>query len=147
MELIRKFRQKLHDGAVCFGAGITFTDPTVTEALCGSVDFLWIDMEHTALSLESLQGHLVAARAGGVPALVRVPGTDPAFLKPVLDAGADGLIAQQLPGAEHGPGRGWCASTSGQTGLSGRECASPRQAPVGQERRHRAASLSRRVVS
>ena len=71
-------------------------DPVVTEALGLHVDFFWIDLEHTPMSLESLQGHLIAARAVGVPALVRVPSSDHAMIKRVLDTGAGGVIVPQV---------------------------------------------------
>ena len=50
-----KFREKLQRGHVCFGVGITFYDPTVTDALCPLFDFIWIDMEHNALTVEAVQ--------------------------------------------------------------------------------------------
>src|SRR5262249_32284895 len=71
------------------------SDPTVTEALCDSCDFLWIDLEHSAIGIESLQAHLIAARAGGAPAIVRVPSNDVAWTKRVLDSGAEGVILPQ----------------------------------------------------
>lgn len=92
---IHKFRDKLKAGRLCLGAGVSFADPAVTEALCDSVDFLWIDLEHSAIGLESLQAHLIAARAGGAPALVRVPSGAIAWTKRVLDSGAEGIILPQ----------------------------------------------------
>src|SRR5438876_11761377 len=56
------FRDKLQRGQVCLGTGITFGDPTVSEALCGTLDFVWIDMEHNPLSLETVQAHVMATR-------------------------------------------------------------------------------------
>lgn len=92
---IHKFRDKLKAGRVCLGPGVSVTDPAVVEALCDSVDFLWIDLEHSPISLESLQSLLIAARAGGAPALVRVPSHDVAWVKRVLDIGAEGVILPQ----------------------------------------------------
>src|SRR5437879_5346021 len=92
---IDKFREKLRSGRVCLGAGVSFTDAAATEALCDSVDFLWIDLEHTPIDFESLQGHLIAARAGGAPALVRVPSGAVAWVKRALDIGAEGVILPQ----------------------------------------------------
>ena len=100
MQAAHRFREQLQAGRVCLGAGITFADPTATEVLCDSVDFIWIDMEHTALGLDSVQGHLMTAGGRGVPALVRVRGSDQSFLKPVLDAGADGVIVPQVRSAD-----------------------------------------------
>jgi 2-keto-3-deoxy-L-rhamnonate aldolase RhmA len=96
---IMAFRGKLDAGKVCIGAGITFTDPLVIEALGPSVDFFWIDTEHSALSAESVGRLLIAARACGVAALVRVPIGAVEFIKPVLDVGADGIIAPQVRSA------------------------------------------------
>lgn len=99
MEAIVKFRQDLKDGHLCLGAGISLADPLVTDALGDSVDFFWIDSEHSAKSPEVLQGHLLAARARNVPALVRVRDSSTPFIKPVLDAGADGIIVPQVRSA------------------------------------------------
>ncbi len=89
---IQKMRNKLRAGEIVLGAGITMTDPTITEAIAGSVDFIWIDLEHNAMTTESMLGHLIAARAGGVASLVRVPNNDVAWIKRVLDSGAEGII-------------------------------------------------------
>lgn len=89
---INKLRDKLRAGQTAFGAGITFTDPTVTEALSPSVDFFWIDLEHNATTTESMLGHLIAARAGGAPAIVRIPSDDVSWIKRTLDSGAEGII-------------------------------------------------------
>ncbi|MGE3317643.1 MAG: HpcH/HpaI aldolase/citrate lyase family protein [Planctomycetaceae bacterium] len=96
---IHKFREKLAAGRFCLGTGITFADPSVVEALSPSVDFFWIDLEHNPTSLESLLAHLIAARAGGAPALVRVPSSDIAWTKRVLDSGAEGIILPQAGSA------------------------------------------------
>ena len=62
---MQRMREKLRAGKIVLGAGITLSDPTVTEAIAPSVDFVWIDLEHNALTVEKMLGHLIAARAGG----------------------------------------------------------------------------------
>ena len=89
---INRMREKLRAGELVLGTGITTTDPTVTEALAPSVDFFWIDMEHNAMTTESMLGHLIAARAGGAPSIVRIPNNDVGWVKRVLDSGAEGII-------------------------------------------------------
>ena len=79
---------------------ISLTDPTVTEALCPLFDFLWIDMERSVLSLEAVQGHVMAAKGGARPPLVRVPWNDPVLIKPVLDLGAAGVIVPMIRSAD-----------------------------------------------
>jgi 2-dehydro-3-deoxyglucarate aldolase/4-hydroxy-2-oxoheptanedioate aldolase len=95
-----RFREKLKAGQTCLGTAITFTDATVTEALCQVLDFVWIDMEHNALSLETVQAHLMAAKGTETTALVRVRWNDPALIKPVLDIGAAGVIVPLIRSAE-----------------------------------------------
>lgn len=90
------FKKRLRRGEVLIGASISLSDPQASEALADSVDFLWIDLEHSAISPEALRGHLLAARGKGKPAMVRVPGSGAAFLKPVLDAGAHGIVVPQV---------------------------------------------------
>jgi 2-keto-3-deoxy-L-rhamnonate aldolase RhmA len=99
-EQIEDFRRKLNAGTFCVGAGISFADPAVTEALAPTVDFLWIDLEHSPLNMESLQAHLIAARAGGAPAVVRVPTSDVAWIKRALDTGATGIVVPQIQSAD-----------------------------------------------
>jgi 2-keto-3-deoxy-L-rhamnonate aldolase RhmA len=100
MENANRFRSKLQAGGVCVGTGISFTDPTVTEALCGVFDFLWIDTEHNALPLDVVQGHIMATKGTQTTPLVRVPWNDPVLIKPVLDIGAAGIIVPMIRTAE-----------------------------------------------
>jgi 2-keto-3-deoxy-L-rhamnonate aldolase RhmA len=91
-----KFREKIKRHHLCVGAAITFYDPTVTDALCSILDFVWIDMEHNALTLEAVQGHIMATQSSDTTAIVRVPSHDPALIKTVLDIGADGIIVPNV---------------------------------------------------
>jgi len=100
MNSIETFRKKLRDGVVCIGAGITFADALVTDALGDSVDFFWIDTEHTAMNPETLARHLLAARAHNVPGFVRVGAGVTHLIKTALDAGADGIIVPQVRSVE-----------------------------------------------
>ncbi len=75
------------------GMHIALTDPGISE-LCGMIgyDFLWIDTEHTAIDYQTLAMHLIAARAGGTPAIVRIPWNDPILAKRVLEMGPEGIV-------------------------------------------------------
>lgn len=96
MTPIEAFRAALAEDRPLIGCAVGYTDPLVSDTLASAMDFLWIDLEHSAMSPEALAGHLLAARAGGVPAIVRVPGAGTPFIKPVLDAGADGVVVPQV---------------------------------------------------
>ena len=99
-EAIEEFRRRLSAGEVLIGSGLSFTDPQVADALADSVDFFWIDLEHSAMSPEAMRGHLLAARSRRTAAVVRVPGSDTAFIKPVIDAGAPGVVVPQVKSVE-----------------------------------------------
>jgi 2-dehydro-3-deoxyglucarate aldolase/4-hydroxy-2-oxoheptanedioate aldolase len=99
MENAHILRKKMREGAA-FGACITFSDATVTEALSGVLDFVWIDAEHGPFSLEVIQAHVMATKGTQAAALVRVAWNDPVLIKPVLDLGADGIIAPMVRSAE-----------------------------------------------
>ena len=95
-EAIAAFRERLTGGEVLIGSGVYLTDPQSSDALADSVDFLWYDLEHSAMSIEALRGHLIVARNRKIPSVVRVPYVGTPFIKPVLDAGADGVIVPQI---------------------------------------------------
>jgi len=89
-EIIRK---KLNEKKAVFGTHVGLGDPIITEIFGqAGYDFIWIDMEHTALGKPEVLGHLLAARSAGTAAIVRVPWNDPVLVKPILDIGADGIV-------------------------------------------------------
>jgi 2-keto-3-deoxy-L-rhamnonate aldolase RhmA len=89
---INNMRAKLREGQLVLGVGVSLADSAVTEAIAPSVDFVWIDLEHNALSSGAMLAHLIAARAGGCASIVRIPNNDVAWIKRVLDSGAEGII-------------------------------------------------------
>ena len=93
---ILEFRRRLRTGPPAIGGGISFTDPLVADCLADIFDFLWVDLEHNPLSGEALAGHLLAGRGRKKPVLVRTGGSSTGFIKPVLDAGADGIVVPQV---------------------------------------------------
>jgi 2-keto-3-deoxy-L-rhamnonate aldolase RhmA len=106
MENSARFQAKLQRGEVCLGTIISFNDPTVTEALCRDLDFVWIDAEHGAMTLEIIQGHVMATKGSRAVPVVRVPWNDPVLIKPVLDLGAQGIIVPFVRTPEDAQG-GW----------------------------------------
>lgn len=63
-------------------------------------DTLYIDMEHSSISLETTGQICVAALATGIAPFVRVPANTPEYISRVLDAGALGVIAPHIRSAE-----------------------------------------------
>ena len=93
--------QKLKEGQVIRGSHVFAGMPILTEAMAqAGFDVLWLDMEHTAIGIESVVNNMIAAKAGGTPAWVRIPWNDPVRAKPVLDMGAEGIIFPYVRTAE-----------------------------------------------
>jgi len=80
---------------VCSGS------PLLAEVAAGSgLDWLLIDMEHSANTLESVLVQLQAVAAYPITPLVRVPSNDIVSIKQVLDLGAQNLIVPMVSSAE-----------------------------------------------
>lgn len=63
-------------------------------------DAIYIDLEHSAFSLETVGQISIASLGMGVAPFVRVPGVDPHLITRVLDAGAIGIIVPDLHSAD-----------------------------------------------
>lgn len=87
------FKQKINRGEKTIGTIVTMTDPAVSR-IVGSAgfDFIWVDMEHSRITLETLYTHILAVKAGGASVIVRVPQDDLSITKKVLEMGVDGII-------------------------------------------------------
>jgi 2-keto-3-deoxy-L-rhamnonate aldolase RhmA len=90
------FRQRLQAGETLVGTTLALTDPQACEAIADSVDFLWIDQEHTPMGVEAMRTHLMVARGRRRAVLVRVAGSDTTCIKQVIDAGAPGIVVPQV---------------------------------------------------
>jgi 2-keto-3-deoxy-L-rhamnonate aldolase RhmA len=90
------FKEKLRKGRPQIGTLVSLGSPSIAEVLsrCG-FDWLWIDMEHSPLSLEQTQS-LIQAKEKTCTALVRLPSNDEVWIKRVLDLGADGIIVPHV---------------------------------------------------
>src|SRR5215469_10347511 len=86
-------KQRLRAGQPVFGCTITVNSIDVAaHAAELGFDFLWIEMEHSPITLETLRNMVLATR--GLPALpfARVPVNELWMAKRVLDAGVCGVI-------------------------------------------------------
>lgn len=80
---------------VCSGS------PLVAEICAGAgIDWLLIDMEHSANGLESTLAQLQAVAAYPVTPVVRVPSGDAVGIKQVLDLGAQNLLVPMISSAD-----------------------------------------------
>ena len=78
------------------GTVVSLPDLGLAELTASAVDFIWIDLEHGALSVRDVQPLAIAARAAGATSLVRLRSADDAALGPSLDAGVDGVVVPRV---------------------------------------------------
>jgi 2-dehydro-3-deoxyglucarate aldolase/4-hydroxy-2-oxoheptanedioate aldolase len=82
------------------GTIISMNAPQVAEIISDAgFDWVMIDMEHSALSLESVQ-IVLQVMDEKIIKIVRVPGNDEIWIKRVLDTGCDGIIVPMVNTAE-----------------------------------------------
>ena len=94
------FRKELLSGKKMIGTLVSLPSPGVTEILCDAgFDWLFIDGEHSPLTIGDIQNMLQAA-GDRCSCVVRIPANDEVFIKQVLDVGASGIIAPHVNTAE-----------------------------------------------
>ncbi len=89
-----KVKRALKNGEVQIGTWITtLRTPQITQMMAtAGFDFLYIDMEHSSLSIETVGDLCSAALAAGLVPIVRPPAKEPHLLSRPLDAGAMGVL-------------------------------------------------------
>ncbi|QJU54974.1 aldolase/citrate lyase family protein [Herbiconiux sp. KACC 21604] len=79
-------------GRPLLGTFVKLPRPEVVDVLAGvGYDFIVVDLEHGQASYAEARETLLAARANGVQALVRIGHLDPALANRLLEAGASGI--------------------------------------------------------
>ena len=96
MKEIVDFRKSIKQGKKMIGSNVSLNDIMTTEIITRTLDFVWIDMEHGGLNIETIEGHIMMAKKNNKVAIVRVPKLDDGWIKMVLDSGAHGLIIPQI---------------------------------------------------
>ena len=102
-ELVRNpLKEKLAAGQMVASLIVRISrGPEIAQiAANAGFDTLYVDLEHSVLSLDMTAQLCNASRAAGVVPLVRVPSADPALIARLLDAGAMGIIAPHVCSAD-----------------------------------------------
>jgi 2-keto-3-deoxy-L-rhamnonate aldolase RhmA len=90
---INRVKEMLQAGKVTIGPIVMIPSGPVASLLSRSgFDWLWIDMEHGAISIETAQYMIDATKGSSTVPLVRIPWNHHWLAKPALDAGAMGVI-------------------------------------------------------
>jgi 2-keto-3-deoxy-L-rhamnonate aldolase RhmA len=117
------FKKQLQAGAPLLGTFVKTAHPHIVEVLTTSgLDCICLDAEHAPFERTALDFCIMAARAGGLPTLVRPATAASHEYLNALDCGADGVIVPHIRSPEdarslalavhYGPGgRGFAGST------------------------------------
>lgn len=83
------FKRRLYAREKQLGYWLSLNSLAATEIAAGAgFDWVLLDMEHSTLSVETIERHLLAARHGGdAEFVVRVPSVDAVIVKRLLDTG------------------------------------------------------------
>jgi 2-dehydro-3-deoxyglucarate aldolase/4-hydroxy-2-oxoheptanedioate aldolase len=94
------FLEKINGKKSAIGTILTLDSISISEILsnCG-YDWLFIDMEHGALPISSIQASIQVANKK-CSTIVRIPDNDTIWIKQVLDTGCDGIIVPLVNNAE-----------------------------------------------
>jgi 2-keto-3-deoxy-L-rhamnonate aldolase RhmA len=80
-----------------FAGWVSYAHPSITETFArAGFDFMFIDMEHSTISIEQGQRIIAASQSEGVPCIPRPVSHSNDYLKPLLESGADGLLIQMV---------------------------------------------------
>jgi 2-keto-3-deoxy-L-rhamnonate aldolase RhmA len=95
-------KQRLASGELSLGMGVrqARTVDIATVARTTGYDWLFIDMEHNSMSMDTAAQIAHAALAVGVTPVVRVPGKEHYHASRMLDAGAMGVVVPHVDTAE-----------------------------------------------
>ncbi|MDR2998927.1 MAG: 2-dehydro-3-deoxyglucarate aldolase, partial [Microbacterium sp.] len=101
LQLAPTFRARLAESErALVGMWACTGSPLVTEIAAGSgLDWLLVDMEHSANTLDSVLVQLQVVAGYAITPVVRVPFNDVVTIKQVLDLGAQNLIVPMVSSA------------------------------------------------
>lgn len=93
-----RVKRALREGRVQIGTWVTtIRSPQLPQILAtAGFDFIYIDMEHSGFSIETVGELCSAAQAAGLVPIVRPPAKDPHLLARPLEAGAMGLLVPHV---------------------------------------------------
>ena len=97
---MNKLKQALKNNEVSLGAWVQIPHPTVVEIIAHNsnekLDWICIDMEHGAISFESMTNLIRTIEKFDITPVVRIPKNDYIWIHRALDAGAKGLIIPMI---------------------------------------------------
>ncbi len=100
-KLRKSIKTKFRKRDKIFGGWLSFEDQSIAELFSSiNFDFIAIDMEHTTISNNLAKNIITSCNSRGKPCFPRPVSVNEDILKPLLDAGADGIIAPRVSSNE-----------------------------------------------
>ena len=98
IELHNQALEQLRSGQLAIGVGLrqARTVDTAKAMRTAGFDWLFIDMEHNSMDIDTAVQICVAAQDAGIAPIVRVPGPEPYHATRVLDGGAQGVVVPHV---------------------------------------------------
>jgi len=92
----KTFRRRLVNNEKLLGTLLSLPSPEIAELISKSgFDWLFIDLEHSTINVQSAQCMIQAAQSNA-HCILRVPGNEEIWIKRCLDTGAEGIIVPQV---------------------------------------------------
>jgi len=85
-------KQKLKNNQLTIGSWLTIANPIIAEIMSQYFEWIVIDMEHSAITLDQCQDICRIISLNQKIPLVRLSNNDPIQIKRVMDAGATGVV-------------------------------------------------------
>ena len=98
---MKHLKSRITERTPTYGVWMHIASASIAEATVhAGFPLVLIDNEHGPASLETTLGMMRAIEAAGGEAIVRVPSSDPIYLKRILELGPSGLLVPQIDSAE-----------------------------------------------
>lgn len=91
------FKKKLKERQRIFAGWVSYAHPSISETFAlANFDAIFIDMEHSTISIEQGQRIIAACHGENVPCIPRPVSHSNDYIKPLLESGADGMLIQMV---------------------------------------------------
>ncbi len=96
----KSLKERLKKRELTIGSWLQIGSPIVAEIMAqAGFDWLVVDMEHSAISVDNAQSLIQVIDLAGCVPLVRLSSNDPTLIKRVMDAGSHGIIVPNVNSA------------------------------------------------
>lgn len=97
----KTLKERLAGRELTVGSWIQIAHPAIAEIMAkAGFDWLVVDMQHSAIGIETAQSLIQVIDLAGIPPLVRISHNDPVLIQQVMDAGAHGIIIPNVNSPE-----------------------------------------------